>query len=325
MISELAPRKQLIFSADLQPDLSQVDRIVSERVQSRSAVLNVAGSYLLGSGGKRLRAALALLSARLGTYEFERVVHAATAVELIHAASLTHDDLIDDAERRRGIQAVHQRWDHGVALMVGDYLFALAAGEMALSPDTRIITYFSQAVMQICEGELSPVMAAGPLETALEQYYFKIGCKTAALFAAACKAGIASAYGSPAQIDELGRFGYQLGLAFQVIDDLLDFTGDEQVLGKPAGHDLRQGTITLPLIYAVARGGGERLAAAIDSKDEAEITWAISEVRRLGIEPTRDAAEHLVNAALDQLAAFPPGNARRELSDIAAFILERDL
>jgi heptaprenyl diphosphate synthase len=325
MISELAPRKQLIFSDALQTDLNQVNRIVSERVQSRSAVLNVAGKHLLGSGGKSLRAALALLTAQLGRYEFDRVVHAATAVELIHAASLTHDDLIDDAERRRGIQAVHQRWDHGVALMVGDYLFALAAGEMALAPDARIITYFSQAVMQICEGELSPVMTARPLAPALEQYYFKIGCKTAALFAAACKAGIASAYGNPAQIEALGRFGSQLGLAFQVIDDLLDFTGDEQVLGKPAGHDLRQGTITLPLIYAVARSNNERLAASVDSRDEAEITWAIGEVRRLGVEPTRDAAGRLVNAALDELAAFPDGQARQELSDIAVFILERDL
>ncbi len=325
MISELAPRKQLIFSDELQGDLNQVNRIVSERVQSRSAVLNIAGTYLLGSGGKRLRAALALLAARLGRYEFDRVVHAATAVELIHAASLTHDDLIDDAERRRGIEAVHQRWDHGVALMVGDYLFALAAGEMALAPDARIITYFSQAVMQICEGELSPVMVARPQETALEQYYFKIGCKTAALFAATCKAGIASAYGSPAQIEALDNFGYQLGLAFQVIDDLLDFTGDEQVLGKPAGNDLRQGTITLPLIYAAARGDGERLAAVVDSQDEAEIAWAIGEVRRLGVEPTRAAAGRLIDDALNQLAAFPPGSARQELSDIAVFILERDL
>lgn len=325
MISELAPGRQLVFSPELQADLTRVDRMVSERVTSRSAVLNVAGRYLLGSGGKRLRAALALLSARLGDYDFDRVVHAATSVELIHAASLTHDDLIDDAERRRGIQTVHERWDHGVALMVGDYLFAMSAGEMALAPDPRIITYFSQAVMQICEGELSPVMAAQPLDTAIEQYYFKIGCKTAALFSAACKAGIASAYGNLDQIEELGDFGYKLGLAFQIIDDLLDFTGDEQVLGKPAGNDLRQGTITLPLIYAVARGGGERLAAVVDSNDEAEINWAVAEVRRLGLQPTRDAAQRLVNEALARLATFPDNNARQELSAIATFILERDL
>jgi len=316
--------KQLLLPPDLLADLQQVDRIVLQRVQSHAAVITVAGQHLLNSGGKRLRAALTLVAAQLGTYNLERVLHAATAVEVIHAASLVHDDLVDEAERRRGTVTVHANWDHGVALMVGDYLFAIAAGEMALAPDSRIITYLSEAVMTICEGELAPVMRVTPLETALEQYHYKIGSKTAALFAAACKCGIASGGGSSEQIDALGQFGYDLGLAFQIVDDILDFTGDETVLGKPAGSDLRQGIITLPLIYAVDAGGGADLAAVIDIQDESRIAWAIAEVQRLGIDRAQVEARRLVERALNYLAPFPDSPARRMLGTITEFVLERE-
>lgn len=315
--------KPLLFPPALLNDLLQVDRVVLERLQSHSVVISIAGQHLLNAGGKRLRAALALLAAQLGSYKLEQVLHAATAVEVIHAAALVHDDLVDEAERRRGGVTVRNRWDHGVALMVGDYLFAVAAGEMALAPDPRIITYFSQAVMMICEGELAPVMSATPLETAREQYYYKIGCKTAALFAAACKAGMASGVGTLEQIDALGRFGYDLGLAFQIVDDILDFTGDTALPGKPAGSDLRQGTITLPLIYAVHNDGGERLAAVVNAQDETEIAWAVAEVQRLGVDQALADARRMVDRALSHLDLFPDSPARQTLGELAEVVLER--
>src|SRR5262245_7481627 len=274
---------QLPVQAALLAVVDHVGRVIVERVQSRSAVIRIAGQYILTSGGKRIRAALALLAAQLGRYDLDTAIHSAAAVELIHAASLVHDDLVDEAEQRRGVRTVHTRWDGNVALMVGDYLFALAAAEMALAPGPRIIGYFSRGVMTICEGELSPVMSVTPAATAIEQYLYKIGCKTAALFEAACKAGMVCGGGTQAQIDALGRFGYDLGLAFQIVDDVLDFTGDATTLGKPAGNDLREGTITLPLIYAVEAGGAQ-LAAIVDEHppSEAQIAWAIKEVRHLG-------------------------------------------
>jgi heptaprenyl diphosphate synthase len=128
-------------------DLQAVDALILERVRSRSALIGAASSHILASGGKRIRAALTLLACQLGRYELDQVIHAAAAVEMIHAASLVHDDLIDDAERRRSKVTVHTRWDSGVALMVGDYLFALAAVEMSLAPDPRIIAFYSQAVL----------------------------------------------------------------------------------------------------------------------------------------------------------------------------------
>ncbi len=316
---------QLILPATLVADLQQVEQLVLDRLDAQSVVLRIAGQHVLNSGGKRLRALLTLLGAQLGEYNIDRVIHAAAAVELIHTASLVHDDLVDQAERRRGTITVHARWDNGVALMVGDYFFALAAGEMALSPDTRIITYFSDAVMTICEGELTPVMVALPLETALEQYYYKIGCKTASLFAAACKAGMVAGGGTQEQIDVLGMFGYDLGLAFQVVDDILDFTGDAERLGKPAGSDVRQGIITLPLIYAVADGGGERLASVVDNDDEHEVLQAIEEVRWRGIEPAQQEARKLIDRALSHLELFPNTPARQLLTDIAHFVLHRDV
>jgi len=317
---------QLPVPLALLADLERVDQIILDRVQPRLSIIRAAGQHILTSGGKRIRVALALLAAQLGRYDLDRVLHSAAAVELIHAASLVHDDLIDEAERRRGTVTVHMRWDGDVALMVGDYFFALASAEMALAPDPRIIQFFSRGVMTICEGELSPVVDVTPPSVAIEQYLYKIGCKTAALFEAACKAGIAVAGGSNEQIEALGRFGYDLGLAFQIVDDVLDFTGDERTLGKPAGNDLREGTITLPLIYAVDAGGGPDLAEIIDlqSPDEERIRWAIDQVRRLG-----GAARALVDArryaesAMASLDIFPDSPAKHALGEIAHFVVTR--
>jgi heptaprenyl diphosphate synthase/octaprenyl-diphosphate synthase len=317
---------QLPIPAALIADLEQLDQVIIERAQSRSAVIQVAGHYILTSGGKRIRAALALLAAQLGRYDLDTVVHSAAAIELIHAASLVHDDLVDETEQRRGVRTVHTRWDGNVALMVGDYLFALASAEMALAPDPRIIGYFARGVMTICEGELSPVMSVTPVAVAIEQYLYKIGCKTAALFEAACKAGMVCGGGAVEQIDALGRFGYDLGLAFQIVDDVLDFTGDATTLGKPAGNDLREGTITLPLIYAVESGGGAQLTQVVEAHppSEQQIAWAINEVRRLGgAERALDDARHYAERALSHLEGFPDSAAMHALGEIARFVVTR--
>ena len=317
---------QLPVPSALHADLEKVDQIIVERVQPRLAVIRIAGQHILTSGGKRIRAALTLLSAQLGTYDLGRVLHSAAAVELIHSASLVHDDLVDQAERRRGTVTVHTRWDGDVALMVGDYLFALAAAEMALAPDPRIIGFFSRGVMTICEGELSPVLDVAPLDTALEQYLYKIGCKTAALFEAGCKAGMICGGGTPEQVEALGRFGYDLGLAFQIVDDVLDYVGDAETLGKPAGNDLREGTITLPLIYAVDAGASARLTSLVDLQplDDERVQWAIDEVRRLGAADRALAdARRYAASALAHLAPFPDSLAKQALTDIAQFVVAR--
>ena len=318
---------QLVAAVDLLPDLQAIDDEITRKLQSRSAVIKVAGRYLLSSGGKRVRAALALLSARLGDdYSLAGVLHAATAVELIHAASLVHDDLIDHSGQRRGHVTVQLKWNGNVALLVGDYLFALAAGEMALAPDPRVIRIFAQGVQRVCEAELSPVMDIQPTEVALEQYYAKIGGKTAALFEAAACAGSLCGGGSDQDTEALGQFGYEVGLAFQIVDDVLDFTGDVSTLGKPAGQDLREGTITLPVILAAQAGGSAVLYEAVHTErpSEALVAAAIAEVQRVGgTELALLEAQRLVASAIARLDRFEENGTRTALVDLADRVLHR--
>jgi heptaprenyl diphosphate synthase/octaprenyl-diphosphate synthase len=318
-----------IFSrAGIDADLQAVEALLLARTASRSALISAASEHTVRSGGKRLRAALALLAARLGAYHLPRVIHAAAAVELIHAASLVHDDLVDQTDRRRGRVTVHSHWDADVALMVGDYFFALASAEMARSPDPRIITYYAAAVQTIVEGELSPVTDVEPLDVALGQYYFKTGAKTASLFEAPCKAGMAAGGGTEAQIAALGRYGYDMGMAFQIMDDVLDFIGDERTLGKPAGNDLRQGTITLPLIYALEASNSPRLRAIVETvqPSDAAVTAAIADViAASGVERALAEAAQLAERAVQQLAEFPASPAKRALIELAHFTVDREM
>lgn len=322
--------REVFTQSGITADLQALEELLLARTVSHSEYITSAGAHTVQAGGKRLRAALAILAARLGSYDQEQTLHAAAAVELIHAASLVHDDLVDHTLRRRGQVTVHTLWDNDVALMVGDYFFALASAEMALCPDPRIITFYAQAVQTIVEGELHPVTDVTPLETAMRQYLYKTGAKTAALFEAGCKAGMATGGGTPAQIEALGNYGYELGTAFQIVDDILDYTGNEQSLGKPAGNDLREGTITLPLIYAIDQIGdqadGEFLRDIIgdSSATAAQIAQAVQIIDAVGgIELARRDAEQYIAQAIARLEGFAPTPARTALEQLAQFVLER--
>ncbi|MEN9938374.1 MAG: hypothetical protein RLZZ387_4953 [Chloroflexota bacterium] len=316
----------MLRRADLPDDMTFVEQQLLARTQSRSQLLAASGAYTVAAGGKRLRAALVLLAARLGSYHLERAARPAVAIELLHAASLLHDDLVDNAGQRRGRVTVHSRWDKDVALMLGNYFFALAAHELAAEPDPRIIRFYSSAAQTMVEGELTPVTQLEPLETALAQYYHKIGSKTAVLFEAACKAGIAVAGGGEAEIAAAGAYGYDLGLAFQIVDDVLDFTGDETVLGKPAGNDLREGTLTLPLIFAVSQSHNPLLreVARTARPDPTRVPQLVSAVVTSGgAARAMDEARALIGRALGHLAIFPSSPTRRAMAEIGEFVLNR--
>jgi heptaprenyl diphosphate synthase len=317
--------KQLFTEGELLKDLKAVEQHLLDRVESRSELITVAGRHIISAGGKRLRASLVLLAAQLGRYELDAVLHAATAVELIHSASLVHDDLIDETALRRGRPTVHRKWNHNVAIMAGDYLFALAAGEMALAPDPRVIQIFARGVMAICEAELHYVEAPRPLDRAITQYYTKIGGKTAALFEAATSAGMICGRGNQREIEALARYGYDVGLAFQIVDDVLDYVSDETTLGKPAGNDLREGTITLPLIYAVDGGASELLELCNGHQPSPEdIKRAVVLVDRAGgTERAMDEARRVAERAVAALEIFPDSPPRQALADIAEFVVER--
>lgn len=320
--------EQLEAALDLTSELERVERAILAKFESRSMLLDAASRYLITGGGKRMRASLVLLAARLGHKEdVDEIISVATAIEMIQSASLAHDDLVDEAEVRRGRPTVHAVWNGSIALMVGDYLFALASGQMARA-DRRVIASFARGVERICEAELSPVTTLEPIEESLEQYYFKIGGKTAALFECAAEAGMITGGGTDAQIETLRQFGYEIGLAFQIIDDILDFTGDERTLGKPAGHDLLENTITLPVIYAVHMGASSVVREAVETLKPGKelVAAAVAEVRRICATKRAFAeAERLVQQAIARLDMFPDSPAKDGLIDLAELVLRRTM
>ncbi len=324
---------ELAAVIDLSSELQMVDRAVLEKFESRSILLNAASRYLLHSGGKRMRASLTLLSARLlyveGIHQdLGRMLSIATAIEMIHAASLVHDDLIDAADVRRGRPTVHSKWGGNVALMVGDYLFALAAEQMADAGEPGIIKSFARGVVRICEAELAPVTDVVPLQRALDQYFAKIGGKTAALFECAAESGMIVGGGDDEQVAALRQFGYEIGLAFQIVDDILDFTADERTLGKPAGNDLQEGTITLPVIYAVEMGASDvvrEAAQAVEPGPEL-VAAAVAEVRRIcATKRAFTEAERLIHTAVQRLSSFPDSPAKDGLIELAELVLRRTM
>jgi geranylgeranyl pyrophosphate synthase len=304
-------------------DLQAVETIILQRIEPRAAIFRLAHPYLVGRNGRRIHAALTLLAAQLGDYVLERVIHAAAAVELIYAASRVHSDLIDVPERRRDSGRTGADWNGDVSLMVGDYLFALAASEMALAPDSRIIAYFSRSVMRISESELEPVMALAPAEMAIEQYNAYIAGRTASLFEAACKAGVVCSGGAHDVIDTLGAFGHALGMAYQIVADVQEY---RDLPSASRGASLRAGVITLPLIYAVDASQSAELAAVVDAPpDEERVQWVMGEVRRLGgAARALDDARRYVQCAIDSLDKVPSSPARDALVEIAQSALRTE-
>jgi geranylgeranyl pyrophosphate synthase len=301
---------QLALSPQLAADLEQVDQVVRERMRAQRGVVRVLGPYV--GSGERLRAALTLLAARLGNYSMERVLHAASAIELIHAALTVHARLVEGTGGEEAVPGAVLA--QSVPLMIGDYLFALSAGEMALSPDARVISFFAQAVQRFCEGELSPVRALVPVAHAREQYLARCGDVAGAICGAACQAGMATGGGSPAQIEALGRFGHELGVAAQIAADARDYAPEG------AANALRRGRITLPLIYAA--DGDPALPALVAAPlSEDQVTAIVARVRKHGLAPARAEAQRVAAGALEHLRPFAGRPAYEELVALAGSVV----
>lgn len=315
----------IMHSTGLHADFLAVEQYILSRIRSRNVAIQNAGLYTMQAGGKRLRVMMVLLAAKVAEYDFGRAVHPAVAIELLHAASLVHDDLVDHAGARRGRATVHKRWDRNVALALGSFLFGLAARELADEPDPRIIGFYVQASQRMVEGELNPVTMVEPIDQALAQYYRKIGNKTAVLFEAACRAGIAVSGGSDRAVNALGQLGYELGLAFQIVDDILDMTESEAVLGKPAGNDLREGTITLPLLYAAQHSDSPLLRQIVQGPIAADqVPAVIATIRAAGgIELAYQAAQQCVQRGLAQLEVHATPDVYAAFATIGETILRR--
>ncbi len=315
--------------AGIQHDLEIVEQTFQERASSGLDLLNSASAHALSSPGKRLRTALTLLSGKLGDYLFEKLLLVSVAFEMVHLATLIHDDIIDHADTRRGIPTVNARWGEGVAILLGDYFFARTAGIIADLDDTRVIRLFSETVATVCEGTILETLSAGQFDLSVDAYLERISRKTACLMAACCKGGAIVSNSTSEQADALYHFGLNLGIAFQIVDDVLDYTSSAESIGKPAGNDLRQGLITLPLIYALQtqnNGHSDEIRQLLTTKDSSDahlqtiIHWV---AQGPGIDAALDEAERFALRARNSLSIFPETKDRVVLDELTYFVLER--
>ena len=319
----------------LEAELEWVERKMREPAHPEYPQLTAVLSSLLDSGGKRLRPALALLAGRLYSTETEKLISLAASVEMLHTATLVHDDLIDGALLRRGETTVNARWSTGATVLTGDYLFARAAAFAAETGNVRVMSIFANTLMTICSGELRQIfdrhnvpnlVAEQAWEEALERYDRRIHAKTASLFAAATEA--ASVLGGAPEAEQLAlrEYGRLLGTGFQIVDDVLDFQGNQEVLGKPVAGDLREGIVTLPVLYflrerpddarvaAVVRGGG-------DEELVREVVEAISEAG--AVDRALDRARLFIDQSKAALSILPESETRETLRELADYTVSR--
>ncbi len=314
---------------EIRSDLDRVeDRLESWSRSANPLTAEVSG-YVLRKKGKRLRPALVLLTSRLFSPGSEESVFLASLVELIHTASLIHDDIIDKADVRRGKESVHAKWGPNITVLLGDYLYIKSIGLSLQSRHDRVIRLLADVSARMIEGELDEYALGGDLGITEGQYLNIVENKTAVLFAACCRIGAIIGLASPEEEEAVADFGLNLGKTFQIVDDLLDFTGDPGVLGKPILSDLAEGRVTLPLIRALKAGGRsarERIKRLIGRKDIAadERRGLLESLAAVGaFDYANGKAREFAEKSLECLGRFPDSTPRETLIRLAVFVLTR--
>lgn len=311
----------------IREDLECVERKMREVSRIEYEQLRATLDYLLGSGGKRLRPALVLLSSKFYPADAEKVTSLAAAVETLHTATLIHDDLLDNAFLRRGNPTLNATWNSVATVLTGDYLFARAAAFAAETKSVRVVSIFAQTLMSICGGELKQIFGSDQGQTTREYYYQRIYSKTASLFAASAETGALLSEAPEPEVQALRDYGYGLGMAFQIVDDILDLAGDEDELGKPVGSDLRQGVITLPTIYFLqAHPEDEAVTRVLSGRygGDDEVRTAVEMIKESGaIESSTAEAKRFAARSRDALSTLPHNEYRQAMLDLTDFVVER--
>jgi len=310
-------------------DMAATDRLIHERMGSAVVLIPDLSRHLIDSGGKRLRPLLTLASALLGGYRGEGHTRLAAAVEFIHTATLLHDDVVDESSLRRGKVSANIVWGNKPSVLVGDFLFSRAFQLMVETESLRVLDILSNASAVIAEGEVLQLKSANNLAVSEEDYLKVISAKTAALFAAAAESGAVIAGQSAERIQAMHDFGYNLGIAFQLVDDALDYSGRQALMGKSVGDDFREAKVTLPVILAHARSDEAarkfwKRAIETGPQCEADLDRAITLVEETGaIGETMARARAYAELARRSLAPLPEGEIHSVLADIADFCVER--
>jgi heptaprenyl diphosphate synthase len=292
-------------------------------------LLTETGRFLLEAGGKRIRPSFVVLSGKLFSYNIDKILPLAMAIELMHMASLVHDDVVDKSLTRRGIPSIPAQWGESVAIHAGSYFFAKVMDLVLDLENPAILKLFSKMSVQMTVGEIQQIQAAYDVNQTFKNYYYRISRKTALLLGVSCQAGAMISGASTQDTLTMHRFGHSLGIAFQIVDDILDLTADPRKLGKPCGGDLRQGILTLPMIYALEmlpEPQRQRFSAIFceREKDDALVAEAIGLVKISGgIERAQELVDKYTARAQDCLRIFPDNRHRRDLQDLARFVGKR--
>ena len=325
-----APSELIRIFEPIQDQLDAVEEAYAEHIQSRVQLIPEIGRYIQSSGGKRVRPAVLLMAARLAGYTGEQGVNYASVVEFIHTATLVHDDIIDDADLRRGRAAVHSRWGNDITVLLGDYLYIKSMG-MALTYDSLdLVRLLCDVTLRMIEGELYQLTKTGDVDITEEEHLEIIRRKTAYLFGGCGEIGGMLGEVTPEQRTALREYGFNLGMAFQLVDDLLDYTADKTALGKPIGGDLREGKVTLPAILLLQRDGGrssELIRSAVNNRTISQGDW--NELKSLlhehrAVEHAYDRAVEYATSAKGYLDVFPPSPERDSLGALPDYVLARD-
>ena len=317
------------LSRIVRADLPLVDALIIDRMQSPVPLIPQLAGHVVAAGGKRLRPMLTLAAARLCGYSGRRHIGLATCVEFIHTATLLHDDVVDDSALRRGLASANTVWGNKPSVLVGDFLFSRAFELMVEDGSLEVLSILSRASSIIAEGEVMQLVTTSDIETTEAAYLEVIRAKTAQLFAAACRIGAVVADRPRGEADALEAFGTNLGIAFQLIDDVLDYSAKQATLGKTIGDDFREGKMTLPILLALRRADqGERafwlrtIEELEQQEDDLQQAIAILKKRRALID-TVERARGYGLAAARALAVFPDGVEKRALLDVVDFCIER--
>ncbi len=306
--------------------LDEIEVRLEKSVGSDIELVSEAARHLILAGGKRFRPMLVVLSGHFGNASDPRIVPGAVAIELTHLASLYHDDVIDGADQRRGDISVNAQWDNTIAVLTGDYLFAKAS-EISAELGTEVSRLLAATIGKVCEGQILEAQIAGRVDTTEAEYTEVIRRKTASLISTSCRLGGILTDAEAPVVEGLTRFGEALGMAFQLSDDIMDVTADEETLGKEPGVDLREGVYTLPVIYALEDGerrGELRSLLAEGPPEGGRLARALDMVRTDGaLVRAREAVAREVRRAVAEAGGLPPGTPRDALTHIARFLATR--
>ena len=318
-----------VLTAIVAEDMALVNQLILKRMESPVALIPQLAGHVISAGGKRLRPMLTLASAKLCGYHGERHITLATCIEFIHTATLLHDDVVDESKLRRGLETANSVWGNQASVLVGDFLFSRSVELMVEDGSVKVMGILASASARLAEGEVMQLLTANDTETGESAYLDVIKAKTAKLFAASCRLGAIVADRPSVEEEALEAFGMNLGVAFQLIDDVLDYSAKQATLGKTVGDDFHEGKITLPVILAFRRGDDEerhfwrRTLGELEQNDS-DLERAISLMQKhQALDDTVDRARHYGAVARDSLDIFPTSETKNALISLIDFCIER--